>query len=299
MKDKNSVLMAVAGGIFLLAGCLLVFFLIRTTFSPRFSSQEKAPGLTGSQANGGTTSNQTSSGGTSQGPGQSPDVVSVPYSGSSSGPGPTGPGHTGSGPLANDPEVAAKMAALEVASSKHRDKVLTDSIALAEKFIQDPRLATATREVYRQRLIPGLRNGHKALQDGDYAAAMREFEKALGDPHASPISKFVCYKYIKYCAAQLRDTEKFIQCAKEQAMLMKDQDLSMLGINKTGDALIVVEDMARLLRASKNTQAFQALVDDQMKDSMDQSSEARANIAASLKEEIADRERIFDEVKKM
>ncbi|OIP29967.1 hypothetical protein AUK22_02590 [bacterium CG2_30_54_10] len=298
MKEKDTVLIAIIGGILLLAGFLLVFFVFRTSpshpSSSPASSKETAPGITGSQANGGQTSNQPASTRTPQEPRLGTKTVGTPYSGSS-----FGSGSTGSGPRANDSEVAAKMAALEAVASQHREKVLTDSIAWAEKFIQDPNLATATREVYRQRLIPGLRNGHRALQGRDFAGAMREFEKALEDPHGSPVSKFVCYKYIKYCAAQQRDTEKFLQCAKEQAMLMETQDLSMLGIDKTGDAMIVVEDLAKLLRASKNAQAFQTLVDNRMKNSLDRSPEARDKITASLKKQIAERERIFDEVQKM
>ncbi|MFZ2957526.1 MAG: hypothetical protein WA705_11595 [Candidatus Ozemobacteraceae bacterium] len=190
---------------------------------------------------------------------------------------------------------SAEIEAIAAGIMAHRQKVREESLAWAEKFIMNDNLASNTREVYRLRLIPNLRSGHKLLESKDFAGALREYDKALVDPHASPVAKFLIYDYMKHAAIQLKDVDRYLEACRAQASLIKEADLTVLSIKKTPDAIVAIEERAEYLKAARNASSFNDLVNQKMHQAKASSEEDRNKVIAMTRKRIDELARIFND----
>lgn len=188
---------------------------------------------------------------------------------------------------------AAEMAAILAGIREHEAKIEAESLKWAEDYLKNPDLSSNTVETFRFRMIKEYAAGTAALNAKDYSGALREFQKALENPNASPVSKFVIYDYMRHAAVQLKDIDLFIKILGQQARLIAEQDLSVMGIKKSPDSIIVAGDMAKHLRAIRDPQAFNALVDQKLKSPECLTPDDRSVIEAETRKRCKDLERIF------
>ncbi|MBI3037633.1 hypothetical protein HYY75_01095, partial [bacterium] len=120
-------------------------------------------------------------------------------------------------PVTQEPKEALQKMAQKM--SKRQVEIEKTNQAWLQNRINDTSLATQTREVYRLRMIPDLKKGHKALQAGDKIMAMQYFQASLKDPNASPVSKYVTLNYMIDLARQAKDVDQYFSLRKLQATL--------------------------------------------------------------------------------
>ena len=178
----------------------------------------------------------------------------------------------------------------------HRRKVLEASESWLREKLDDENLTGKTKEVYRLRLLPGMKDGIGLLQANDYTGALRAFEKALEDPDATPVSKHLIYDYMLQAAGKMKDRMLYASMFKAQAVLQRDHDLSVLGLDKSNQAAEYAEYMTDHLKAANDEATFNKIVERDMK-SIGASSADREKIVADVKERIREFEGFFDDRK--
>jgi len=191
------------------------------------------------------------------------------------------------------------MAQLEEKASQirsHRQKVAEASENWLREKLDDENLADKTKEVYRLRLLPGMKEGIALLEANDYAGALRSFEKALEDPDATPVSKHLIYDYMLQAAGKMKDKMLYASMFKAQAVLQRDQDLSVLGLDKSSQSVEYAEYMTDHLKAANDEATFNKIVERDMKN-IGASSADREKVAADVKERIREFEGFFDDRK--
>jgi hypothetical protein len=130
-----------------------------------------------------------------------------------------------------------------------------------EKMINDPSLATKTREVYRLRSIKEIKDAHDAMEQKDYSAAMENFVKAMQDPKASPLTKYLCYDYMIEICRKTNDYETLFKLWKEQALINKETNLDALGMKKDDYQLRFVKQQERLFRIANTPGELQRILE--------------------------------------
>ena len=143
---------------------------------------------------------------------------------------------------------------------QNREEVMDESRKWAFSRVNDESLTAQTRERYRLHLIPGLRNGHDLLAQGSYLEAMEEYTKALHDPNASPVSRYLTIDYMKHAASRLNDMDAYFRIWRIQALIVEESDLSLLGIDRQENTVEWVEEMIQYMQAANDPALFQQIV---------------------------------------
>jgi len=191
------------------------------------------------------------------------------------------------------------MAQLEEKAGKiraHRRKMAEASEKWLREKLEDESLTEKTREVYRLRLLPDMKEGLALLESKEYQGALRAFEKALDDPDVTPVSKHLIYDYMLQAAAKLQNKMLFANLFKQQAMLQRDNDLGVLGLDKSGDAYAYAEYMNDHLVAANDEATFNKIVERDMKN-IGATSADREACVADVKQRIREFEGYFDDRK--
>lgn len=191
------------------------------------------------------------------------------------------------------------MAQLEEKAGRirdHRRKVIDASENWLRERLDDENLADKTKEVYRLRLLPDMKEGLKLLESKDFQGALRAFEKALDDPDATPVSKHLIYDYMLQAAGKMKNKLLYAELFKQQATLQRDNDLGVLGLDKSGDAFEYAEYFTEHLVAANDEAALNRLVEKDMKN-IGASSKDRDVCMAEAKERIREFEAFFDDRK--
>ncbi len=174
-----------------------------------------------------------------------------------------------------------------------RQRVNEESMAWGLQRINDTSLQADTREVYRLRLIMPLHQGHQAFEEKDYVKALGEYQKALEDPLATPVTRYLTYEYMIEAARQLKDIDRYIEYLKAQSALIEDEDLGALGLKKMPGMKELAEERGKLLRAAKDPVLFDQIVAERMRRDQTSSAKSREFTARSVREDIESVEKAF------
>ncbi len=238
---------------------------------------------------------------TDSGPATSPVVVGPPPSPDQYAPSPDfwgSPQSTlsvASAPRASSKVVSEEMLAIAQEARDFREEGKKESDEWFAGFLENPEIATDTKETYRMRALANMPAAVLAFESKDYQAALRELKKALEDPAASPTTKYYCYDYMREAAARLQDEDAYIEYSMAQAMLLKDNDFSHMGFDETDAETSIewVRDAALQLKAIKDQTVFNSYVDEVMR-KWQVPADKRPLVEADVKEQInALRKRIF------
>ncbi|MBP7634634.1 hypothetical protein KBA41_10705 [Candidatus Ozemobacteraceae bacterium] len=292
--------------------CTLLFFFFRSHASrahrgletgkkPTRETGEKRPSTKGTTPIG-TTSHPGSPHTGSNQPASSGSPGDLTTVGKSHGNGGTTPFDTTSAPpvmpsVTLTPDTKAQLEEMAAEIRAHRREVTQASEKWLRSKLEDTSLTEKTREIYRLRLLPDMNTGVTLLESKDYQGALRAFEKALDDPDASPVSKHFIYDYMLQAAAKLKNKMLYGNLYKQQAMLQRDHDLSVIGFNKSGDAFAYAEYLNEHLIAADDEATFNRIVERDMKSFGATSSADREACVADLKQRIRKYEGYFDDNK--
>jgi len=199
-------------------------------------------------------------------------------------------------PVRLTPDTAAQLEEKASRIREHRRKVLEASETWMREKLDDENLTGKTREVYRLRLLPDMKEGIRLLEANDYQGALRAFDKALEDPDASAVSKHLIYDYMLQAAARMKDKMLFANLLKSQGGLQRDNDLGVLGLEKSSQAADFAEYMTDHLKAANDRATFDRIVERDMKN-IHASASDRERIEADVKARIDEFEAYFDDRK--
>lgn len=169
-------------------------------------------------------------------------------------------------PVTLTPDTMAQLEEKAGRIRSHRRKMAEASEKWLREKLEDESMTEKTKEVYRLRLLPDMKEGLALLESKDYQGALRSFEKALDDPDATPVSKHLIYDYMLQASAKIQNKLLFANLFKQQAMLQRDHDLGVLGLDKSGDAYAYAEYMNEHLVAANDEATFNRIVERDMKD---------------------------------
>jgi len=169
-------------------------------------------------------------------------------------------------PVTLTPDTMAQLEEKAGRIRSHRRKMAEASEKWLREKLEDESMTEKTKEVYRLRLLPDMKEGLALLESKDYQGALRSFEKALNDPDATPVSKHLIYDYMLQASAKLQNKLLFANLFKQQAMLQRDNDLGVLGLDKSGDAYAYAEYMNEHLVAANDEATFNRIVERDMKE---------------------------------
>lgn len=188
------------------------------------------------------------------------------------------------------------MAQLEEKASRirdHRRKMAEASESWLREKLEDENLTEKTKEVYRLRLLPDMKEGLRLLDAKDYQSALKTFEKALEDPDATPVSKYLIYDYMLQAAGKMQNKMMYASLFKKQAMIQRDEDLGVLDLEKSGQAVEYADFMTEHLRAAEDPEIFNRIVEADMKN-VGAGAGDRDRIADAARKRISHFEEFFD-----
>ena len=177
--------------------------------------------------------------------------------------------------------------------ARFRKRVHDESREWGLKHVEDMSLASETREVYRLRMIEPLHFGHKAFENKDWGEALRQYQKALEDPLATPCTRYLTYDYMIEAARKSKDLDRYIELTTAQSRLIEEEDLSALGLQKIEGMKKAFEDRGKLLRASKDVGILDSIIDERMRKEHATSDKSRTRIAGAVRKDIEKAERAF------
>ncbi len=199
-------------------------------------------------------------------------------------------------PVTLTPDTMAQLEEKAARIRSHRRKMAEASEKWLREKLDDENMSEKTKEVYRLRLLPDMKEGLALLDSKDYQGALRAFEKALDDSDATPVSKHLIYDYMLQAAAKLQNKMLFANLFKQQAMLQRDHDLGVLGLDKSGDAYAYAEYMNEHLIAANDEVTFNRIVERDMKN-IGASPSDREACVIDAKKRISEFEGYFDDRK--
>ncbi|HEY9071771.1 MAG TPA: hypothetical protein VIV61_16045 [Candidatus Ozemobacteraceae bacterium] len=200
-------------------------------------------------------------------------------------------------PVRLTPDTAAQLEEKASRIREHRRKVLDASESWMREKLNDENLTGKTREVYRLRLLPDMKEGIRLLEASDFQGALRAFDRALDDPDASAVSKYLIYDYMLQAAARMKDKMLFANLLKSQGDLQRDNDLGVLGLEKSSQAADYAEYMSEHLKAANDRAALDRIVERDMKNMRATSSADRERVEADVRERIGEFEAYFNDRK--
>lgn len=192
----------------------------------------------------------------------------------------------------SEEEFNAMMARIQARSKEVEEK----SMQWAINQLSNPALPQQDKEIYRLKVIEGIRLGHCALENGDPREALREYAKALKDPNASSCSKYLTYQYMMEAARQTQDIELYVQILRAHTELSETDDLSAIGVEKKVGLTEIMDERAALLRAMNSESALAEFVENKIKSlglKENQKEEARKQLLESSREKVAKLARMF------
>lgn len=113
-----------------------------------------------------------------------------------------------------------------------RSRVAEKKRSWASGMASNPSLDPKTQARYQLKLIEGYASGNKAMNDGNWAEAVKSYMGGVKDPDATPITRYLCFENMSMAVRQLKDYDLYLEVLKEQGKLIAEADLSVLGIDK-------------------------------------------------------------------
>ncbi len=113
-------------------------------------------------------------------------------------------------------------------------------------------LSAKTQARYRLKLIEGYADGNEAMKKGNWAEAIKALMAGVKDPDADPITKYTCFDQMRMCAKMLKDYDLYLEVLKEQGRLIENDDLSILGIEKSTMGTRFYETRRQFVQAVKD-----------------------------------------------
>ena len=146
-----------------------------------------------------------------------------------------------------------------------RKRLVENSQKWLEEMVNNESLDEKTREKYRLKLNKNFVEGKIASKNKDYKTALKKFYKALKDPSATVTSKYYIYMNLKILARKMNDIELFIIISKEEGRMLADNEIPVLDLKKSGDALEWITEFETYTKAKKNASIFNKLVTEEIK----------------------------------
>lgn len=129
---------------------------------------------------------------------------------------------------------------------------------------KDPKLSAKSQVRYRLKLIEGFRDGNTALNNGDYAEAIKQYMAGAKDPEGCPVTRYVCFDQMRYAARMMKDHDLYLEILKEQAKLIASDDLAVLGIEKSDSGYVLYNRRKLFVQALKSPDGMRQAVDEYM-----------------------------------
>ncbi|MBF0410611.1 MAG: hypothetical protein HQM10_24925 [Candidatus Riflebacteria bacterium] len=151
----------------------------------------------------------------------------------------------------------ADIEALKVAQEKI-DNFEKENVEARKNFIlsqiNNPNLATETRELYRLRLCQSFRDGKSFAEKNDFSMAETSFLQMLSDSSSTPIMKGIALKYLANCARELSNPEKYFDYLQQLGELQSKEDLTAIGLEKNTNFFKWIKDQRRYYQAMNDFQ---------------------------------------------
>ncbi len=155
-------------------------------------------------------------------------------------------------------------------------------------------LSAKTQARYRLKMIEGYADGNEAMKKGNWAEAIRGFLAGVKDPDADPITKYTCFDQMRMCAKMLKDYDLYLEVLKEQGRLIENDDLSILGIEKSTMGTKFYETRRQFVQAIKDpVNGFRKSIDEIMQ-ANNLKEEDREDTEERFKQDLADWQADFD-----
>jgi len=148
----------------------------------------------------------------------------------------------------------------------------------------DESLNAKSRVRYRLKLIDGFRNGNDAYNRGDYVEAMKQYNAGLTDPNADANTRYLCYHQMRDIARLMKDADLYLEILKEQGLLIENEDLSGVGIEKSNRGTLAYKRRKLFVQALKGQDGLQNAIDEY----------CRENSLSARDREVAEQEFIAD-----
>ncbi len=160
-------------------------------------------------------------------------------------------------------KVLAEMKSISNESMRLQDEIDKKSEEWLQAYLNDPNLSTDSRELYRLRSNKDVREGLKAYDSKDWRAAIKELQKVMDDPNATPMAKYTVSNYMRACAVNLKDEDLYIQLLQKQAEIIQGGDFSHLGFDADDgkNSLALAKDIGLQFKADKDPAAFDEYLD--------------------------------------
>lgn len=129
---------------------------------------------------------------------------------------------------------------------------------------KDPKLSAKSQVRYRLKLVEGFRDGNTALNNGDYAEAIKQYMAGAKDPDGCAVTRYVCFDQMRYAARMMKDHDLYLEILKEQAKLIAGDDLAVLGIEKSEAGYVLYNRRKLFVQALKGPDGMRQAVDDYM-----------------------------------
>lgn len=158
----------------------------------------------------------------------------------------------------------------------------------------DSSLTAKTRAKYRLKMIEGLRSGNEAMRNKNYAEAIKAYMAGIKDPDADPITQFTCFDQMRMAAKMIKDYDLYVEILKEQGELIEEEDLGILGIEKSKMGRELYESRRRYVQAIKDPAGVKKSVDEIMtKNGLKE--EDREDTEKKFREDLAEWQAEFDQ----
>ncbi len=155
-------------------------------------------------------------------------------------------------------------------------------------------LSAKTQARYRLKMIEGYADGNEAMKKGNWAEAIKGFLAGVKDPDADPITKYTCFDQMRMCAKMLKDYDLYLEILKEQGRLIENDDLSILGIDKSTMGTRFYETRRQFVQAIKDpVNGFKKSIDEIMQ-AKNLKEEDREATEERFKQDLADWQADFD-----
>ncbi len=251
MDNKNSIIIAVC------AACLLLTIIIScsrgcgktskttTGFSQSETSSGKTTTKTKNQEDYGFPTGSYSGGGNyNNGGGYVPDYSSMESD-------------NGAPPALLSADDKAEMLKFNEEEAKRLQEEAEEWLS---NKLKDKSLSAKTIEQYKLKQNQNFNNGMVARYEKNYERAIKEFNEILKDDTASSITKYFALYNLMSIAQELGDLDLFFIAARMRGKLVAEEDLSVIGLEKTNSEIIWAQEAELSLKAKDNNDAFEKLV---------------------------------------
>lgn len=157
--------------------------------------------------------------------------------------------------------------------------------------LKDKSLSAKTIEQYKLKQNQNFNNGMVARYEKNYERAIKEFNEILKDDTATSITKYFALYNLMSIAQELGDLDLFFIAARMRGKLVAEEDLSVIGLEKTNSEIIWAQEAELALKAKDSNDAFEKLVAlkiEKFKGNLD-----RATAEASAKKSIKKYTKLF------